>query len=128
MQSWGCAFVDCNLQTVGAGLHHRWPNTPLHIEQFRIVLSIFKVSAPTIQCACASTVQAQKGSQGGGGAPAEAARQWRAARDDYKASAEVFQRSRNLSGAIFASSNAALVSAQLGDDSAALKVLPPPPP
>lgn len=34
--------------------------------------------------------------------------------DDYERAAEIFQRSRNLSGAIYAGSNAALVKAQLG--------------
>lgn len=52
-----------------------------------------------------------------------ARREWQLAREDYRASTSVFQRSRNLPGAIFASSNAALVSAQLGDDAEALKEL-----
>jgi hypothetical protein len=67
-------------------------------------------------------MQALMRSQGDAEAAAEAEREWRAARDDYQASAAVFQRSRNLSGAIFASSNAALISAQLGNDSIALQV------
>lgn len=55
-----------------------------------------------------------------------ARREWELARQDYRSSTSVFQRSRNLPGAIFASSNAALVSAQLGDDAEALKVRPLP--
>lgn len=54
-----------------------------------------------------------------------ARREWELALRDYRASTSVFQRSRNLPGAIFASSNAALVSAQLGDDAEALKVSSP---
>eukprot|EP00892_Ulva_mutabilis_P003677 jgi/Ulvmu1/1681/UM115_0010.1 len=52
-----------------------------------------------------------------------ARKEWELARQDYRAATSVFQRSKNLPGAIFASSNAALVSAQLGDDTGALKEL-----
>ena len=53
---------------------------------------------------------------------AEAHAVWQDAQQDYNAAAMSFQRSRNLPGAIFASSNAALISAQLGNDTAALRV------
>eukprot|EP00891_Asterochloris_glomerata_P002907 jgi/Astpho2/2907/e_gw1.00050.290.1_t len=56
---------------------------------------------------------------------------WQDARDDYLAAAELFQRALSLScvqtvklyfaGAVFASSNAALMLAQLGDEEAAVK-------
>lgn len=49
--------------------------------------------------------------------------EWRAAREDYRAAAKMFQRLKNLSGAIFATGNAALAIAQLGDDARAFKVL-----
>lgn len=49
--------------------------------------------------------------------------EWRNAQSDYQEAARVFQRSRNLPGAIFAASNAALISAQLGDDARALREL-----
>ena len=52
-----------------------------------------------------------------------AAVEWRAAREDYRAAAKTFQRLKNLSGAIFATGNAALAIAQLGDDARAFKVL-----
>lgn len=45
---------------------------------------------------------------------------------DFDAATNVFQKSRNLPGAIFAASNAALIHAQLGDDAKALKVQCPP--
>jgi hypothetical protein len=38
------------------------------------------------------------------------------ARDDYRAAAEVFQKNRNLQGAIFAAANAGLVLVQLGNE------------
>ena len=58
--------------------------------------------------------------------------QWAAAREDYLASAEVFQRAKGfrgrggsttqrLDGAIYASSNAALMLAQMGDEKGALQ-------
>ena len=69
-------------------------------------------------------VQAENKARKTGHSTSDAEREWRAARDDYKSSAAVFQKARNLSGAIFASSNAALISAQLGNDSLALQVSP----
>jgi len=41
---------------------------------------------------------------------------WGEARDDYRAAAEVFQKNRNLQGAIFAAANAGLVLVQLGNE------------
>ena len=37
-------------------VHHGWAIVPQYIEQFRIVLFIFKVSAPTIQRDCPSNL------------------------------------------------------------------------
>lgn len=48
--------------------------------------------------------------------------EWDLALQDYRAATQSFQRSRNLSGSIFAASNAALVTAQLGRDAQAVKV------
>jgi len=48
---------------------------------------------------------------------------WEEARADYLASAAIFQESRMLSATIFAAGNAALVSAQLGDDDTAVREL-----
>jgi hypothetical protein len=54
--------------------------------------------------------------------PAKAEAQWRTAREAYRASAKSFQVLKNMSGAIFATGNAALLTAQLGEDARALKV------
>ena len=43
----------------GRGALHRWAIAPQHIEQIRIVLATFKVSAPTIQRDCPSVVRSQ---------------------------------------------------------------------
>jgi hypothetical protein len=47
---------------------------------------------------------------------------WKAAREDYRGAAKSFQQQHNLSGVIFATGNAALLTAQLGDDERAFKV------
>ena len=54
--------------------------------------------------------------------PDAAYTQYRSAREDYRALAKSFQHLKNLSGAIFATGNAALMSAQLDGDTKALKV------
>lgn len=52
----------------------------------------------------------------------EACALWKAAREDYRGAASSFQQQRNLSGVIFANGNAALLTAQLGEDARAFKV------
>ena len=59
---------------------------------------------------------------GKGGDDARSDAEWDLALSDYRAATQSFQRSRNLSGAIFAASNAALVIAQQGRDAQAIKV------
>ena len=43
-----CAVV-WTLEALPVGLFHRWAIVPQYIEQVRIVLSMIKVSGPTIQ-------------------------------------------------------------------------------
>ena len=52
----------------------------------------------------------------------KAAALWKAAREDYRGAAKSFQQQHNLSGVIFATGNAALLTAQLGDNERAFKV------
>ena len=82
---------------------------------YRVSLCTGCQSIPALRC----RAQAEK-ARGSDGSSAQSA--WKEAQQDYAAAAASFQRSRNLPGSIFASSNAALMSAQLGNDSSALRV------
>lgn len=53
--------------------------------------------------------------------PETAVNLWKAAREDYRGAAKSFQQQHNLSGVIFATGNAALLTAQLGDNERAFK-------